>query len=705
MLVNAQNNSNNNQQESSSNDCIEIKDNNSIQLPLVKKVTSTTIPSNITQDLKDKVNKLIEIFKRTRNISPDPHNTQEFKSQLLNVYKDTLRLNQDLKSQLFNYISDSVDKNKDALFRMCRRMKNKEDTKTTSTTNNNNTNNSNNNKQQQQQQHQSRIVNQTNPITHSLPIQRSQSNLASPSPSPSKSQPQLTGPVMPINSFEELDQELQSKLNELIRKYQNFKQQIKTDNLLKVFFDNSQIRNTIYMVQNRLLGLKAIRPNIKEFVISYLAKEFGVGRDEFQKRFDLTISMIRSTNILAKNITELRKEIDLLMPNNIANYEQEYERYLKLKKMDESGNMNSLPNNPNDQNKKKPSLPRKRFTWNEKLRDLFKQICLTKINLIKLNGQNVNINDENTLREFFQNDLIPLWPEAWMQMNVLILKYQQLIIQSQQQTQQMPHQNASSSQNQPINTNNINRNTNNINTNVSNRTSSAPSTPVALTNKITNSNNIQNDVINISSKNGRSVLIEPHQSNKPSNLVSPSINRVNQQQFQQQPQQQQQYQQQRPIQNKVVSQPSLTNMQSNSNNNINSTNNNNNNNRQNIIDKVELNGLNQNPIMRRQNSSSGQLNNLNKSVSSSNLNQMGSNNNNNGINNTKSPANPVMRSQQQLQQQQQQQQHHINQFKLAELNKIPNLQYNQAELQELLIRHALNKGAINGNNNSFGTNN
>ena len=62
MLVNAQNNSNNNQQESSSNDCIEIKDNISIQLPLVKKVTSTTIPSNITQDLKDKVNKLIEIF-------------------------------------------------------------------------------------------------------------------------------------------------------------------------------------------------------------------------------------------------------------------------------------------------------------------------------------------------------------------------------------------------------------------------------------------------------------------------------------------------------------------------------------------------------------------------------------------------------------------------------------------------------------------
>ena len=40
-------------------------------------------------------------------------------------------------------------------------------------------------------------------------------------------------------------------------------------------------------------------------------------------------------HILAKNITELRKEIDLLMPNNIANYEQEYERYLKLKKMDD----------------------------------------------------------------------------------------------------------------------------------------------------------------------------------------------------------------------------------------------------------------------------------------------------------------------------------------------------------------------------------
>jgi hypothetical protein len=69
-IFNGQNKNKNNQQESSGNDCIKIKDiiNNNIQ-SLAKKVISSSIPSNITQDLKNKVNKLIEIFKLLRNIA------------------------------------------------------------------------------------------------------------------------------------------------------------------------------------------------------------------------------------------------------------------------------------------------------------------------------------------------------------------------------------------------------------------------------------------------------------------------------------------------------------------------------------------------------------------------------------------------------------------------------------------------------------
>lgn len=678
------------------------------------------LPTNLNQDLKNKVNRLTtEIYRKAKiEHNGDCYQSKDFKTNLLNIYKDIVKLNQaEIKTIVYNYISQEVSKPKDSLLRMSRRLIIKENEKKMASVDNVSGNSqmaavkSSSNLHGTPTSNNSVLSQQKNTTpTNSA----SRTSLTSQSPS----RPQHSvATVSPSSSFHGLaDQDLKNKATALIRNYNNLKQQMpgQIQDCLASFFQNEQYKNDVYMIQNRILGLKNTIPNIKEIVISHLAYEFGVNKADFIRRFEITVNLTRYTNNLRKALKELKNEIDLIMPKNVENFNKEHAFYQQSKNTDD-------PNNA-----QKKTIPRKRFSWNDSSRTFFKNACNNKINIIRTSNPNAQI-DENTLKPFFQKELLPLWPDTWMQMHVLISKFNQLVLnqpqqpqpnmsqQSQQPQQQSQQQQPSKQINQPpTNQQKVQQshnqqnpisqispiqqrpthqqsptqqkpqnspNSNQTNTspmvaryvssftnksNIPNKTSPSPNN--------THANSFQRDsTINISSKNGRSISIE-QQHQISTNLMPQNINKLNQQQ----------QQQQRSNQNRNFPTTISNNINTNSTSNTTTTTNNmqqinslpsSNNNKQNIYD-FETDQNNSNNNVRRQ---VGQLinnNNLNKNVSqTNNSNQMNMN-----TSTTKPISNPVRSVQmQQVQQQHQQSSHQLSNFLPQNANQMNKIQVQQQQ--------------------------
>ncbi len=536
-------------------------------------IKSEQLPKIISSNLREQIDNLIALYNKQTACKQDIW-TDEYKALLFSIYKQSLKLNQNEKSQLFNFISLKTNQPKESLFRRCRRMFHKQSSTSSSPLNLSVTHqpptsspSKNQITNQQQQAHVKFIHPTLNVERLNIPINSSTIN------SPMKSSPSLpsSSPSPQFEAYlEKLNPEIRKKLENLDKLYETFKQK----NQVGSFFDIQEVKTAIYMLENSIRLNSKSNPGLKSFCMIYLNRSLKIGNKEaMHKKFDLIVNQIKTANIernLNTKLEELRKEIDAEMPKNLARYKKAHEEFLQIKSSSSANDLTANGVGQDDLNKKKSlNPPRKRFEWTQKIKELFLNIVNTKLNIYKLqqsalfqqsSASNVANNSEEEqnkkmeyLKQFFQTSLISLWPESWMQMNVLITKYQQSQLQQPQQTTPSSPTTSLKDQSRPTPTTTSTLNTSAMQTPNQNQTPTRPintmssqqasssnssankmiSTTPTSTKFVQNTNGTtsngtstqmsasKSEVIAASSKSGKRIVIEPSNTTPNAKLVQP----------------------------------------------------------------------------------------------------------------------------------------------------------------------------------------
>lgn len=282
------------------------------------------------------------------------------------------------------------------------------------------------------------------PPAVTTPVKQAQHNLTQQSP--------LSSIQLNLN---DVSQDIRDKLSSLKSEFLTFKQKPENqqvgsnERLVHRFFEMTQIQEQVHKMDNSIRlgnGSKTAKPpRVREFCQSYLANIFQVSREMLISRYNYSFNQIRRRNFetaLVSKMAELKNEIDANMPKNLDKYNKSMEEYnrSKIDPAVVSG-------------EKKLTVPRKRFELTDKIKELISIIIRYKLNLYisstgplaspqtpskPLDPTTLDQQDKDKrieyIKQFFDEELINLWPSNWMQKNVLMSLYEKQLMAQAKKT-------------------------------------------------------------------------------------------------------------------------------------------------------------------------------------------------------------------------------------------------------------------------------
>ena len=320
----------------------------------------------------------------------------------------------------------------------------------------------------------------------------------------------------------DLSEELQNKLLAIEKHYHNFKH--KNNNKLNDFLKLPVVIQLIHSIDNltrvTVSANNQTKKQTREFTLEFLAKTFEVTRDIVLRILN-QIRTSHAENSIKEKLALLKKAIDEEMPKQLAKYKQAQEEFVRNKNLAESSG-----GNPQESDKKKLNAPRKKFEWTLHIRELVLQLAHSKMNMyrsasrtpsaqmqspVKTSDEDEQAKKNEYLKTFISTSLINLWPENWMQMNVLLHMIHMKGIGG---SGAAGHQSQNSALNQSVNSSPIVKNQSApnlqaVNTNpVVRNNGHAPNSSSTAVNEQSNQSQAKNfvqnsSIINLASKNGK----------------------------------------------------------------------------------------------------------------------------------------------------------------------------------------------------------
>uniref|UniRef100_A0A8C4PW58 Ubinuclein middle domain-containing protein n=1 Tax=Eptatretus burgeri TaxID=7764 RepID=A0A8C4PW58_EPTBU len=123
-------------------------------------------------------------------------------------------------------------------------------------------------------------------------------------------------------------------------------------------------------------------------------------------------------------LQKLRDAISSAMPEQMTKYQQEYQAHTQAKLLNEERGKEREEKiiSEDDEDEEKPGRrifgPRKKFRWNDELRDLLCDVVKTKIACYELERNKLQ-SAEDYLKAFLEAEVKSLWPKGWMQARML----------------------------------------------------------------------------------------------------------------------------------------------------------------------------------------------------------------------------------------------------------------------------------------------
>ncbi|XP_071388821.1 ubinuclein-2a [Centroberyx affinis] len=116
-------------------------------------------------------------------------------------------------------------------------------------------------------------------------------------------------------------------------------------------------------------------------------------------------------------LLKLKLAVCSVMPEQIARYNMDCMAKV-AKQQSGEGEKNGSEEEDEEKPGKRVMGPRKKFIWDDKLRNLLCSLVRVKLSCYELESQ-CSLSVEDYLKAFMENEVKPLWPKGWMQARIL----------------------------------------------------------------------------------------------------------------------------------------------------------------------------------------------------------------------------------------------------------------------------------------------
>ncbi|NXI49026.1 UBN1 protein, partial [Chloroceryle aenea] len=188
-------------------------------------------------------------------------------------------------------------------------------------------------------------------------------------------------------------------------------------------FFTQDINNIILDIE---LQTRELNSQVRSGVYAHLATFFPCSKDTLVKRAR-KLYLYEQGGRLKEPLQKLKEAIGRAMPEQMAKYQEECQAHTQAKfaKMleeekdkDQRDRVCSDDDEDEEKGGKRVTGPRKKFQWNDEIREL-----LCHLVKIKLDGYDLDKNKAQSLEEyvktFLDGEVKPLWPKGWMQARTL----------------------------------------------------------------------------------------------------------------------------------------------------------------------------------------------------------------------------------------------------------------------------------------------
>ncbi|KAJ8391857.1 hypothetical protein AAFF_G00084730 [Aldrovandia affinis] len=183
-------------------------------------------------------------------------------------------------------------------------------------------------------------------------------------------------------------------------------------------------------VNNMLLDIelqsRELNSQIRSGIYAHLASFLPCSKDTLVKRAK-KLHLNEQDGRLKEPLQQLKEAIGRSMPEQITKYQEECQAHTQAKfaKMLEEGKDKeqkdkacSDEDDEEEKSGKRVMGPRKKFHWNEEIRDFLCNVVRLKMGSYELE-RNKSQNAEEYLKAFLEAEVKPLWPKGWMQARML----------------------------------------------------------------------------------------------------------------------------------------------------------------------------------------------------------------------------------------------------------------------------------------------
>ncbi|XP_050173583.1 ubinuclein-1 isoform X2 [Myiozetetes cayanensis] len=184
-------------------------------------------------------------------------------------------------------------------------------------------------------------------------------------------------------------------------------------------FFTQDINNIILDIE---LQTRELSSQVRSGVYAHLAAFFPCSKDTLLKRAR-KLYLYEQGGRLREPLQKLKEAIGRAMPEQVAKYQEECQAHTQAKfakmleeEKDKEQRDRVCSDEEEDEEKggKRVAGPRKKFQWNDEIREL-----LCHLVKIKLDGYDLDKNKAQSLEDyvktFLEGEVKPLWPKGWMQ--------------------------------------------------------------------------------------------------------------------------------------------------------------------------------------------------------------------------------------------------------------------------------------------------
>nr|XP_054607689.1 ubinuclein-2a isoform X2 [Nothobranchius furzeri] len=157
-------------------------------------------------------------------------------------------------------------------------------------------------------------------------------------------------------------------------------------------------------------------PEVRAGIYSHMEAFVPCNKEALLKRLKKLSLNIQDDRLRAP-LLKLKLAVCSVMPEQINRYSMDC-MAKAAKQQSEEGDKNGSEEEDEEKPGKRVMGPRKKFVWDDKLRNLLCNLVRVKLSCYEMEKQ-CSLSVEDYLKAFLENEVKPLWPKGWMQTRIL----------------------------------------------------------------------------------------------------------------------------------------------------------------------------------------------------------------------------------------------------------------------------------------------